>query len=136
MRYGVDRRSGFIQITGEIGAGKTTLSRMFLQQLGENVHTSLVFNPKLSELELLQGIVEDFGLKPKAKKRKEYFDCLNRFLLEESAKGFNAVVIIDEAQHLQPQVNHEHYAEETLPDYYQRCRFWASKRGTFGRESA
>ncbi|MBI4711477.1 MAG: peptidoglycan-binding protein, partial [Candidatus Omnitrophica bacterium] len=64
MRYGVDRRSGFIQITGEIGAGKTTLSRMFLQQLGENIHTSLVFNPKLSELELLQGIVEDFGLKP------------------------------------------------------------------------
>jgi general secretion pathway protein A len=102
MRYGVDRRSGFIQITGEIGAGKTTLSRMFLQQLGENVHSSLVFNPKLSELELLQGIVEDFGLKPKAKKRKEYFDCLNRFLLEESARGFNAVVIIDEAQLLPP----------------------------------
>jgi len=102
MRYGVDRRSGFIQITGEIGAGKTTLSRMFLQQLGENVHSSLVFNPKLSELELLQVIVEDFGLKPKAKKRKEYFDCLNHFLLEESAKGFNSVIIIDEAQLLPP----------------------------------
>jgi len=102
MCYGVERRSGFIQITGEIGAGKTTLSRMFLQQLGENVHSSLVFNPKLSEMELLQGIVEDFGLQPKAKKRKEYFDCLNRFLLEESARGFNAVVIIDEAQLLPP----------------------------------
>jgi general secretion pathway protein A len=57
MKYGVDRRSGFIQVTGEIGAGKTTLSRMFLQQLGENVHSSLVFNPKLSELELLQGFL-------------------------------------------------------------------------------
>jgi len=102
MRYGVERRSGFIQVTGEIGSGKTTLSRMFLQQLGENVHSSLVFNPKLSELELLQGIVEDFGLKPKARRRKDYFDCLNRFLLEESARGFNAVVIIDEAQLLPP----------------------------------
>ncbi|MFH1800033.1 MAG: AAA family ATPase [Candidatus Omnitrophota bacterium] len=98
MSYGVNRRSGFIQITGEIGAGKTTLSRMFLQQLNENVHSSLIFNPKLSELELLQGIVEDFGLKPKLKRRKDYFDCLNRFLLEESAKGFNSVLIIDEAQ--------------------------------------
>lgn len=98
MRYGVERRSGFIQITGEIGSGKTTLSRMFLQQLGENIHSSLVFNPKLTELELLQTIVEDFGLKSKAKKRKEYFDTLNHFLLEESAKGFNSVVLIDEAQ--------------------------------------
>ena len=102
MRYGVERRSGFIQVTGEIGAGKTTLSRVFLQQLGEKVHSSLVFNPKLSELELLQGIVEDFGLKPKAKRRKDCFDSLNRFLLEESAKGFNSVVIIDEAQLLPP----------------------------------
>lgn len=102
MHYGVERRSGFIQITGEIGAGKTTLSRMFLQQLGENVHSSLIFNPKLSELELLQGIVEDFGLKPKARRRKDYFDCLNRFLLEESSKGFNSVLIIDEAQLLPP----------------------------------
>jgi general secretion pathway protein A len=102
MRYGVDYRRGFIQVTGEIGAGKTTLSRALLSQLGENVHTALILNPKLSDLELLQTIVEDFGLKPASKKRKSYFDALNQFLLEETQKGNNAVLIIDEAQLLTP----------------------------------
>lgn len=102
MRYGVDYRRGFIQVTGEIGAGKTTLSRALLSQLGEEVNTALILNPKLSDLELLQTIVEDFGLKPTSKKRKAYFDALNKFLLEETQKGRNAVLIIDEAQLLTP----------------------------------
>ncbi len=102
LLYGIEHRRGFIQITGEIGAGKTTLCRALLEKLDSKVHTSLVFNPKLSEFELLRAIVEDFGLKPSAKRRKEYFDALNRFLIEELDKGFNAVVIIDEAQHLTP----------------------------------
>ena len=98
MHYGVESRRGFIQITGEIGAGKTTLIRTFLRQVGKKVHTSLVFNPRLSEIELLQNIVEDFGIKIRSPRRKDYFGALNRFLLEESAKGYNAVLIIDEAQ--------------------------------------
>ncbi len=102
LLYGVESRRGFIQITGEIGAGKTTLCRMLLKKLEGRAHSSLVFNPKLSELEILQSIVEDFGLRPAGKKRKNYFDALNRFLLEEAEKGFNAVVIIDEAQLLSP----------------------------------
>ena len=102
LLYGVESRRGFIQLTGEIGAGKTTICRMLLSKLESHVHTSLVFNPKLSEFELLQVIVEDFGIKPKGKKRKDYFDALNKFLLEELKKGFNAVVIIDEAQLLSP----------------------------------
>ncbi|MCM8775830.1 MAG: AAA family ATPase [Candidatus Omnitrophica bacterium] len=102
MLYGVESRRGFIQITGEIGAGKTTLCRMLLKKLGEKVHSSLVFNPQLSEFELLQVIVEDFGIKPSGRKKKDYFDGLNRFLIEELEKGFNAVVLIDEAQHLTP----------------------------------
>lgn len=98
MIYGVESRRGFIQLTGEIGAGKTTLCRTFLNRLNPQVHTSLVLNPKFSEFELLQVIVEDFGIKPARKKRKDYLDALHHFLLEELKKGFNAVVIIDEAQ--------------------------------------
>lgn len=104
LHYGVESRRGFIQITGEIGAGKTTLSRMLLQKLEGRVHSSLVFNPRLSEFEILQVIVEDFGIQPNGKKRKHYFDSLNRFLLGELEKGLNAVVIIDEAQLLSPKV--------------------------------
>lgn len=102
MKYGVEYRRGFIQVTGEIGAGKTTLSRALLEQFGDDVHSALILNPKLSDLELLQTIVEDFGLKPASKKRKAYFDVLNKFLLEENQKGKNAVIIIDEAQLLTP----------------------------------
>ncbi|MDP3920656.1 MAG: AAA family ATPase [Candidatus Omnitrophota bacterium] len=100
--YGVEARRGFIQVTGEIGAGKTTLCRTLLQKSGEKIHSALVFNPKLSEFELLQTIVEDFGITPKGRTKKAYFDALNRFLLEELNKGYNAMVIIDEAQLLKP----------------------------------
>ena len=102
MKYGITYRRGFIQVTGEIGAGKTTLSRALLSELGDDVHTALILNPKLSDLELLQTIVEDFGIKPASQKRKAYFDALNKFLLEETQKGKNAVLIIDEAQLLTP----------------------------------
>lgn len=100
--YGIQSRRGFIQITGGIGTGKTTLCRALLGQLGEKVHTALVFNPKLSEFEILQAIVDDFGIPTKGRRKKDYFDALNRFLLEEIEKDYNAVAIIDEAQLLAP----------------------------------
>ena len=102
LLYGIESRRGFIEITGEIGAGKTTLCRTLLKELQGRAHSALIFNPKLSELELLQVIVEDFGIVPKRRRRKDYFDSLNRFLLEELEKGTNAVLIIDEAQNLSP----------------------------------
>ncbi|MBI4115858.1 MAG: AAA family ATPase [Candidatus Omnitrophica bacterium] len=102
LLYGIESRRGFIEITGEVGAGKTTLCRTLLQETQGRVHSAFIFNPKLSEVELLQGIVEDFGITPKGKRRKDYFDALNRFLLQELEKGMNATLIIDEAQNLSP----------------------------------
>ena len=100
--YGIRSRRGFIEITGEIGAGKTTLCRTLLKELQDKVHSAFIFNPKLSELELLQTIVEDLGIAPKGRRRKDYFDALNHFLLEELERGMNAILIIDEAQNLSP----------------------------------
>lgn len=100
LLYGIESRKGFIQITGEIGAGKTTLSRAVLEKLKGRAHTALILNPCLSELLLLRTIAEDFGIRLKVKDKKECFDGLNQFLLEEFHKGFNTVLIIDEAQDL------------------------------------
>ena len=102
LLYGIDSRRGFIAITGEIGAGKTTLCRTLLKEIQGRAHTAFIFNPKLSEFELLQTIVEDLGIVPKGKRRKDHFDALNRFLLQELEKGVNTVIIIDEAQNLTP----------------------------------
>jgi len=102
LLYGIESRRGFIEITGEIGAGKTTLCRTLLKEIEGKIHSAFIFNPRLSELELLQAIVEDMGIHPNGKRRKDYFDSLNRFLLQELDKGTNAVLIIDEAQNLTP----------------------------------
>lgn len=103
LLYGIESRKGFIQITGEIGAGKTTLCRAVLEKLKRTpTHFALILNPRLSELYLLRTIAEDFGIVLKARNKKECFDGLNRFLLEEFNKGFNTVLIIDESQDLTP----------------------------------
>jgi len=99
LLYGIESRKGFIQITGEIGAGKTTLCRAVLDKLKDTqTHSALILNPRLSELHLLRTIAEDFGIVLKARNKKECFDGLNRFLLEEFHRGYNTVLIIDEAQ--------------------------------------
>ncbi len=98
LKYGICQRKGFICLTGEVGAGKTTLCRALLRELGSDYHTALVLNPMLTETQLLRCIVEEFGIQTKRRDRLGYLNLLNQFLLRISSVSQDAVLIIDEAQ--------------------------------------
>ena len=100
LLYGIRQRKGFICLTGEVGVGKTTLCRKLLNELGENYHTALILNPILTQSQLLQAIVKEFGLTCPHRDRLGLIKCLNNFLLQINAAGQDAVLIIDEAQDL------------------------------------
>lgn len=102
--YGIRERGGFITITGEIGTGKTTLCRALLSHLDRDTLVAFILNPTLSAIELLKSINEDFGIPSTGQTRKDLIDELNRFLLEKRREGKNTVLIIDEAQNLDPEV--------------------------------
>ena len=102
--YGIHQRKGFIELTGEVGCGKTTLVRAVLSQLPYDIETALVLNPKLNEDQLLRAILNDFGLTVKGSDRLAYVEQLNEFLLSKAEHGHNVVIVIDEAQDLEPQV--------------------------------
>lgn len=100
LRYGIEERLGFIEITGEIGTGKTTICRALLNQLDQNIKTAFVFNSNLTERQLMETIVEDLGIKIAKPNRINLFLELNRFLIDQLANNNNVVLIIDEAQNL------------------------------------
>lgn len=100
LMYGILQRKGFIQLTGEVGAGKTTLCRAVLSDLPQHVRTALILNPALSENQLLRAILNDFGIPAKGKDRLAYIEQLNEFLLKQLEEGYNVTLIIDEAQDL------------------------------------
>lgn len=100
LLYGVTQRKGIIVVTGEIGTGKTTLCRFFLDQLGKNIKTAFMLNPYFSELQLLEAITKDFGINVRNKTRVSFISGFNKFLLKEAKTGNNVVLIIDEAQNL------------------------------------
>ncbi len=106
LRFGVERGGGFVQLTGEVGTGKTTLCRSLLEQLGERVDAALILSPRLSACELLASICTELGVGVDARARspKGLVDALNGHLLQVHADGRNTVVIIDEAQNLSPDV--------------------------------
>jgi general secretion pathway protein A len=98
---------GFVQLTGEVGTGKTTLCRLLLEQLPESTRVALVLNPRLTPVELLETICEELHLDLDAvdgmRRRgsvKALVDALNTYLLDAYAQGLRVVLIIDEAQDL------------------------------------
>jgi general secretion pathway protein A len=109
LLYGVGGGGGFVLLTGEIGAGKTTVCRCFLEQIPRRCNVAYIFNPKLNAAELLQAICDEFRIPvvPDASGQasmKAHVDALNEYLLKTHAVGQNNVLIIDEAQNLSTEV--------------------------------
>lgn len=100
MLYGIRERKGFVQITGEVGAGKSTLCRALLNQLGNNYSTSLILNPMLNAEQLMRAIATEFGLDVRGLDLLDTLEEINLFLLRQVEAGREAVLVIDEAQDL------------------------------------
>ena len=100
MEYTVWNREGFVVITGEVGAGKTTLVKQILSELDENVIAAHVFQTQLNDVEFLQAVLVEFGFKPFQAPKAELLDTLNSFLIEQFQAGRQIVLIVDDAHNL------------------------------------
>lgn len=107
MLFGITQRKGFVQITGEVGAGKSTICRAVLAELGEGYATALIFNPVGSGLQLLRSIVRELGLSDRGNDRVRLLQRLNEFLLARLAATQDVVLLIDEAQDLSDELLEE-----------------------------
>jgi general secretion pathway protein A len=104
LNYAISHGDGFVEITGEVGTGKTTLCRAFLEDLDKNTEVAYIFNPKLNAMELLRAINDEFGIPSDADNAKGLMDTLNAFLMEKKSQKKNAILLIDEAQNLSKEV--------------------------------
>lgn len=101
LKYGVTERKGFIVLIGEVGCGKTTLCRRFLNELdSERFDTALILNPRVNEKEMLQAILTELGETTFGHSQHDLVAQMNRILLERIERGRDIVLIIDEAQNL------------------------------------
>ncbi len=102
LLYGIRSDAGFVLLTGEVGTGKTTICRCLLEQMPESARVAYIINPRLSTLELLASICDEFGIAypPGQTSGKLLVDLINEYLLEAHAEGCKPVLIIDEAQNL------------------------------------
>ncbi len=104
--YGVTESGGFIQLTGEVGTGKTTLVRTLLGQIPAEVDVALILNPELTALEFLTAICQELGIRlpENADSKKALVDALNRHLLDAHSRGRRTILLVDEAQNLSADV--------------------------------
>jgi len=107
LDYGIKEKIGFILITGEIGSGKTTIVRNLIKNLDGTIKLSRINNTKVSSEQLISMINEDFGLNVEGKSKTILLSELNEFLIEQYARGFQSVLLIDEAQNLTPDLLEE-----------------------------
>ncbi len=104
LNYAIQHGDGFVEITGEAGTGKTTICRMFLENLDDHSDAAYIFNPKLDSIQLLKAINTEFGIDAVADNIRDLIDVLNRYLLERKADRKHAILLIDEAQNLSKDV--------------------------------
>jgi len=106
FRYGISVSGGFVQLTGEVGTGKTMLIRALLEELPEDVDVALVLNPVMTVFEFVAAICDELRVsyRKTTKSLKVLVDALNAYLLENHANGRRTVLIMDEAQNLSPEV--------------------------------
>lgn len=98
--YAVSAGDGFVELTGEVGTGKTTLCRAFLEHLDGNAEVAFIFNPVLDPEEFIRAINDEFGIPSAGNTTKELMDALNNFLIEKKGQGKDVLLLIDEAQNL------------------------------------
>ena len=103
--YGIESRAGFVEVTGEVGTGKTTILRTLLSHLDESKYrVAFIFNPKLTAFELLKNINREFGVADDGLSSPDLIHALNEFLLAENRAGRTPILVIDEAQNLSGEV--------------------------------
>ncbi len=108
LTYGIQSRKGFILLTGEVGTGKTTLLNRLLDWLHrQHVSTAYLFNSRLNVPQFFDFMMNDFGVACESRLKSQMLLKLNHWLLERYRAGENAVLIVDEAQNLSPQVLEE-----------------------------
>jgi general secretion pathway protein A len=104
LNYALSQGDGFVEITGEVGTGKTTLCRCFLESLEDDAIAAYIFNPRLGPRQLIKTINDELGIKYRTDNTKDLIDNLNRFLMRQKTRRKKVILLIDEAQNLSKNV--------------------------------